>query len=59
MTSPPLDGLSIVRDRIGEEADAKTGVLDLGKRGLAELPDELFRLKHLRGLNLGSGYIAP
>jgi internalin A len=52
----PLDGLSIARECIAQEAEEKTGFLDLGKLGLTELPEELFRLKHLRRLNLGSGY---
>jgi hypothetical protein len=53
------DGLSIARERIAKEAEEKTGFLDIGKLGLVELPEELFRLKHLRGLNLGSGYFDP
>jgi internalin A len=51
-----LDGLTIARERIAQEAVAKTGFLDLGRLGLTELPDELFQLKHLRKLNLGFGY---
>jgi internalin A len=56
--APPssLDGLSIARERIAKEAEEKTGFLDLGELGLTELPEELFRLKHLRRLHLGVGY---
>ncbi|NEW99350.1 leucine-rich repeat domain-containing protein [Rhodopseudomonas sp. BR0G17] len=49
-----MDGLAIARERIAREAEAQTGVLDLGGLGLSELPEELFALKHLRSLNLGS-----
>jgi hypothetical protein len=38
-----------------KKSDALTGYLDLGQLGLTELPTELFGLKHLRRLNLGSG----
>lgn len=48
-----FDGLSVARQRIAEEAKRRTGLLDLGRLGLQELPSELFRLKHLRGLFLG------
>jgi internalin A len=54
--SSSLDGLAIARERIAKEAEDKTGFLDLGMLGLTELPEELFRLKHLRRLNLGAGY---
>ncbi|MCF7960743.1 MAG: leucine-rich repeat domain-containing protein [Pirellula sp.] len=47
------EGLAIARRLIAEEADKKTGFLDLGNLGLTELPDELFGLAHLRELNLG------
>jgi internalin A len=50
------DGLAIARRCIAEEAEAQRGFLDLGRLGLAELPEELFTLKHLRRLNLGAGY---
>ena len=50
-----MDGLTIARERIVREAEEKTGFLDLGRLGLTELPEELFQLKHLRGLNLGAG----
>jgi hypothetical protein len=43
--SPSLDGRAIAWERIAKEAEENTGFLDLGKLGLAELPDELFRLK--------------
>jgi internalin A len=47
------DGLAIARQRIAQEAKDRTGSLDLGRLGLTNLPDELFRLTHLRRLNLG------
>ncbi len=50
-----FDGDSIARQRIAEEAERRTGFLDLGGLGLTALPAELFGLKHLRVLNLGSG----
>jgi internalin A len=52
-----LDGLTIARERIAREAEENTGFLDLGALGLKELPEELFALKHLRGLNLGMRYV--
>ena len=48
------DGLSIARQRIAEEAERRTGSLDLRNLGLATLPGELFALSHLRRLDLGS-----
>lgn len=51
------DGLAIARQRIAEEAEARTGSLDLGMLGLSELPEEMFALKHLRRLNLGAWLI--
>ena len=53
--SEPFDGLTIACRRIAEEAEAQTGFLDLGGLGLATLPPELFRLRHLREFNLGAG----
>ena len=53
MSNQP-DGLTIARQRIAHEAEAQTGFLDLGMLGLTELPEEIFRLKHLRRLNLGN-----
>jgi hypothetical protein len=41
MMSEPFDGLSIVRQRIAEEVQARTGVLGLGPPGLPMLPLEL------------------
>src|SRR3954462_13091268 len=51
-----VDGLAIARDRIAEEARARTGLLDLGRLGLAALPRELFALTQLRRLNLGAWF---
>jgi internalin A len=51
----PFDGLAIARQRIAEEAKARTGFLDLGGLRLTELPPELYLLRHLRELNLGAG----
>ena len=53
MPSQP-EGLAIARDRIAAEREQRTGFLDLGRLGLTELPEELFALEHLWGLNLGS-----
>ena len=38
-----------------EEAENRTGILDLGGLGLTSLPAELFELQDLRELNLGAG----
>ena len=51
-----MNGLDIARQRIAEESEVQTGMLDLGRLGLNRLPDELFELKHLRVLNLGMGF---
>lgn len=51
-----MDGMFIARRLIAEECEKKTGYLDLGNLILTEIPIELFKLSHLRGLNLGSGY---
>ena len=53
-----FDGMTIALQRIAEEAERQTGFLDLGGLGLTTLPDPLFKLRHLRRLNLGVG-IAP
>ena len=50
------EGLKIALERIVREAEVKTGFLDLGGLGLTALPKELFKLIHLRRLNLGAGY---
>ena len=52
MSSNP-EGWAVALRRIAHEAEARTGALDLGTLGLAELPEELFALMHLRVLNLG------
>lgn len=49
------EGLLIARARIAEEAERRTGVLDLGGLALRQLPSELFELVHLEELNLGLG----
>jgi len=49
--------LRIARERIAQEAEERTGFLDLGRLGLTALPEELFELQHLQSLNLGSGYL--
>jgi Leucine Rich Repeat (LRR) protein len=51
-----VDGLTIARQRIAQEATEKSGYLDLGCLGLSALPDELFELKQLSVLNLGVHY---
>ncbi len=48
-----LGGLSVARQRIAEEAERRTGSLDLRNLGLTTLPDELFDLLHLQRLDLG------
>ena len=50
-----FDRMGIARARIAEEAERRTGDLDLGRLGLTRLPPELFGLRHLRRLNLGDG----
>ena len=55
--SEDFDGLGIARRRIAQEMEQRTGFLDLGQLGLTELPAELFRLRHLRWLNLGFGIV--
>ncbi len=50
------EGQAVARARIAEEKEKRTGFLDLGRLGLTELPDELFDLKDLWGLNLGFGW---
>ncbi len=52
------DGLSIACRRIAEEAERRTGSLDLSNLGLATLPEEVFALSHLRWLDVG-GYEIP
>ena len=56
---PIADGLTIARERIAEEAHARTGFLDLGRLGLDELPAELCDLTHVRRLNLGNAASPP
>jgi internalin A len=50
-----FDSISVTHERISQELIAQTGFLDLGRLGLTSLPEELFRLTHLRRLNLGAG----
>ena len=50
------EGLKIALDRVARESEEKTGFLDLGELGLTALPKQLFKLTHLRRLNLGAGY---
>ncbi len=53
MPSHP-EGLAIARVRIAQEKGKRTGFLDLGRLGLTELPEELFELEYLWGLNWGT-----
>lgn len=53
--SGETEGERIALERIAEEAEARTGFLDLGMLGLKALPEALFALKHLARLNLGLG----
>ena len=55
MPSDP-ESLAIARRRIAEEKEKRSGFLDLGGLVLEGLPDELFELEHLWGLNLGDGW---
>jgi internalin A len=50
------DAMAIARQRIAEEADQRTGRLDLSDLGLATLPEALFALRHLRELDLGTDW---
>src|SRR5687768_1833185 len=50
------EGLAIARQLIAEEAEQRTGFLDLGCLGLTELPEEIHQLSHLRRWNLGDWY---
>ena len=54
--SGETDGERIALERIAEEAEARTGELDLDWLGLSELPEALFALKHLQRLNLGKPF---
>ena len=55
-TDEAAEGLRIALARIAQEAEERSGFLDLGMLGLTELPEALFGLRHLRGLNLGSSW---
>ncbi len=48
-----IDNMAIALARIAEEAEQRTGTLDLSDLGLESLPETLFELQHLRVLNLG------
>ena len=56
---PPMnaEGLKIALERIAQEAEAKTGRLDIANLGLTGLPDELFELVHLEELVLGKSSV--
>lgn len=49
-----FDGTAEAERRIAEEAARRTGRLDLRNLGLPALPEALFRLTHLRALDLGA-----
>jgi len=53
--SDSFDGMAEAQRRIAEEAERRTGRLDLSGLGLADLPENLFELAHLRMLDLGAG----
>ena len=48
-----IDNMAIALTRIAEEAEQRTGKLDLSDLGLASLPEALSELQHLRVLDLG------
>ncbi|GAB0115562.1 leucine-rich repeat domain-containing protein [Acidisoma sp. C75] len=48
------DDLAEARARIAEEAERRTGTLDLRDLKLESLPDEVFGLRHLRVLGFGT-----
>jgi hypothetical protein len=50
----PIDNMAIALTRIAEEAERRTGTLDLSNLGLQSLPEALFDLRHLRELDLGN-----
>jgi internalin A len=52
-----MDGRAEALRRIAEEAEQKTGTLDLGGLELTEVPAALFELTHLRELNLGVKWV--
>src|SRR5271167_4493918 len=54
---PSTEGHAIAIARIAGEKKNRTGFLDLGRLGLTEVPEELFELEHLRGLNWGSFWV--
>jgi internalin A len=54
---PVADGHTIALARIADETKNRTGFLDLGRLGLTEVPEELFELEHLRGLNWGAYWV--
>ncbi len=49
-------GMDKARQLIRENLEKQEKFLDLGNLGLTELPEELWALEHLEGLNLGDGY---
>jgi len=56
MPSSP-EGFAIAIARIADEKNNRTGFLDLGRLGLTEVPEDLFELDHLRGLNWGEHWL--
>jgi len=53
------EGLRIALELIAEEAEAKTGLLNLGRLGLSEIPATIKHLSHLTALNLGPYSMHP
>ena len=47
----------IALQRIAEEAEQRTGILDLRDLGLTSLPPQLAELTHLEDLNIGSEFL--
>jgi internalin A len=56
LMSSHSDGITIARTRIAREKEERSGFLDLGRLGLSELPEEIFEVGYLWGLNLGYGW---
>jgi hypothetical protein len=52
MPSTNTQALALIQQCQDEQSD----FLDLGNLGLTQIPEEVYGLKHLKGLNLGTHY---